>query len=54
MKKKFIAPHIEVVKLDTRDIIATSKLDFGEGGGTGIVGAPLRNVWDDEDLFLPL
>lgn len=49
MKKKYKAPKFNVVILDTRDIIATSgRLGFGEGGGTGSVGARMGR-WDDEE-----
>ena len=48
MKKKYTAPQLDVVTLDTRDIIATSTLGMGKGGGSGSVGAR-EDWWDDED-----
>ena len=47
MKKKYTAPQLDVVTLDTRDIIATSNLGIGTGPGSGIVGA--REGWWDEE-----
>ncbi len=51
MKKQYSAPQLDVVTLDTRDLIATStrSLGFGSGGGTGSVGAPDRDDWSLED-----
>lgn len=49
MKKKYTAPQLDVVTLDTRDIIATSNsLGKGTGPGSGIVGAR-EGWWDDEE-----
>lgn len=52
MKKQYTTPQIEVVMLDPHDLIATSgddTLDFGTGGGSGLVGAALRDDWSIED-----
>ena len=49
MKKQYTAPYIQVVELDSHDLIATSNLRYGEGPGSGSVGAPLR---DDDDWSL--
>lgn len=51
MKKKYIMPEFNLVNLDTRDIIATSTLGIGTGGGSGSAGARGTDFmdWDDED-----
>ena len=51
MKKNYTAPQLDVVTLDTRDIIATSTLGIGTGPGTGSVGARKGDFleWDGDE-----
>lgn len=46
MKKTFKTPAIEVVKINTSDIIATS--DIGVGG-TGTLDARRGDFWEEDE-----
>lgn len=48
MKKIYSAPAVELVKLDTIDIIATSPTINNELGGGGQLSRPF---FDDDDEF---
>lgn len=47
MKKNYIVPQIEMVKLNTTDIIATSELSVKPGVGPGEGDARENWEWDE-------
>ena len=58
MKKEYINPEMEIVKIATSGMIATSNpVDLGGAGdysgGGGLSGAPEFELWDDSELILP-
>lgn len=48
MKKTYINPEIEIVRIETSQMLAVSG-EFGEGGKPGSGAASRGDYWDEDD-----